>query len=568
MLTPEEIQKIADTMFPLLDELNGWILRDMIRRLMARLARGEGPLLTATDEWQAQVYQEAGGHLEAVQREIQRFLQASDEEVARIFEDAAIRSLEADNRVYVRAGGRERVLSPSVMRVLTDTYQRTNGTIHNFTRSTATASQRKLIRLLDKAHMMVMTGAQSYTAAVSDAAKEISGAQAQVIYPTGHIDTIETAVLRAVRTGTAQATGNMTLVDIEERDWDLIRVSAHIGARYGDGGENPGNHFWWQGKLYSRSGQDKRYPPFVESTGYGTGEGLCGWNCRHSFGPGDPNHNPYKDFDAEENKRVYDLSQRQREMERNIRHTKTKLIVLREGIEAAQNDGVKAELEREYARTAKLLEARNKAYNDFCSENGLKRLSDRLEVAKWTRADAKKSIMAAKQENIPKNGLANEREHGIMRMGDGIMQTGGREMETGGKHYAPPTARDFQAAEEYRKISRVNDTEIIAKNSGFSVKDVVTIKRHIFFEKHKTYDGYELLQPDYDMAVAWNRLKDGKPEERDILLLHHELLESQIEKERNCTLAEAHAAAQEVYNWSAEMDRIFGEDGGEPDGLL
>ena len=56
MLTPEEIQKIADTMFPLLDELNGWILRDMIRRLMARLARGEEPLLTATDEWQAQVY--------------------------------------------------------------------------------------------------------------------------------------------------------------------------------------------------------------------------------------------------------------------------------------------------------------------------------------------------------------------------------------------------------------------------------------------------------------------------------------------------------------------------------
>ena len=150
------------------------------------------------------------------------------------------------------------------------------------------------------------------------------------------------------------------------------------------------------------------------------------------------------------------------------------------------------------------------------------------------------------------------------------MQTGGR--ETGGKHYEPPsegaTARDIKAAEEYRKISRVNDTEIIAKNSGFSVEDIVTIKRHIFFEKHKTYDGYAMLQPDYDMAVAWNRLKAGKPEERDLLLLHHELLESQIEKERHCTLSEAHAVAQSVYNWSAEMDKIFGENGGEPDGLL
>ena len=26
------------------------------------------------------------------------------------------------------------------------------------------------------------------------------------------------------------------------------------------------------------------YPDFVTSTGYGTGAGLCGWNCRHTFG--------------------------------------------------------------------------------------------------------------------------------------------------------------------------------------------------------------------------------------------------------------------------------------------
>ena len=29
----------------------------------------------------------------------------------------------------------------------------------------------------------------------------------------------------------------------------------------------------------------KIYPDFAASTGYGTGAGLCGWNCRHSFGP-------------------------------------------------------------------------------------------------------------------------------------------------------------------------------------------------------------------------------------------------------------------------------------------
>lgn len=26
------------------------------------------------------------------------------------------------------------------------------------------------------------------------------------------------------------------------------------------------------------------YPDFIKTTGYGSGEGLCGYNCRHSFG--------------------------------------------------------------------------------------------------------------------------------------------------------------------------------------------------------------------------------------------------------------------------------------------
>ena len=44
-------------------------------------------------------------------------------------------------------------------------------------------------------------------------------------------------------------------------------------------------HAKWQGKINSRSGNDPKYPDFKKSTGYGTGAGLCGWNCRHTFGP-------------------------------------------------------------------------------------------------------------------------------------------------------------------------------------------------------------------------------------------------------------------------------------------
>lgn len=401
MLTPEEIVEIVETMYPVLDELNAWITADLIKRIMARLGRGEDVILTATDDWQLQVYQAAGGHLEAVQREIAIFTKKAEKEIKVIFEDAGIRAFRADNAFYTAHGLPEKSLAQSenMIQLLTDTYQRTNGELHNFTRTTAKASQQRLVKVLDTAHFKVMSGATSYTQAVKEAVNEIVSEQTKVVYPTGHVDTIETAVLRAVRTGVAQASGNMAVEGMIERDWDLVRVTAHIGARYGDGGENPGNHFWWQGKLYSRTGRTPGYPLFAETTGYGTGEGLCGWNCRHSFGPGDPDHNPFKDFDAEENKRVFDLSQKQRNAEARIRRTKLKILGLREAIDAAENEAVKATLQDEYAKAAAQLQKQNAAYNDFCEKNNLKKLSDRLSVAKWTRSEAAKATAAARKLN-------------------------------------------------------------------------------------------------------------------------------------------------------------------------
>lgn len=398
MLTPQQILEIVDTLYPRIDELNHWITADLIKRIMARLARGDF-YLTGTDDWQLQVYQAAGGHLETVQRDIARWTKTTDAEIRRIFEDAGIKALAYDSAFYESRGlaGFDLAKSENMLRLLEDTYQRTLGTVHNFTRTTAKASQQRLIAALDTAHMQVASGATSYTQAVQETVSSIVTGQTEVVYPTGHVDTIETAVLRAVRTGVAQASGNMAVQGMEERDWDVVLVSAHIGARYGDGGQNPSNHFWWQGKFYSRLGRTPDLPPFVESTGYGTGEGLCGWNCRHSFGPGDIWHNPYEKFDADENKRVYDLSQKQRAQESRIRRTKARLVGLREAIDAADDAGVRATLEGQYTQTAKLLEKQNLAYADFCQKNNLKRLSERIQIAQWTRADARKSIAAARE---------------------------------------------------------------------------------------------------------------------------------------------------------------------------
>lgn len=142
--------------------------------------------------------------------------------------------------------------------------------------------------------------------------------------------------------------------------------------------------------------------------------------------------------------------------------------------------------------------------------------------------------------------------------------------QTGGKQYAPfdkNDPRDVAAAKAYKKISRRNDIKTIADNSGFTKKEIKQIKRHIFYNKHKTYNGYKILDPDYDMAVAWNRLYNGEQLDRDILLLNHELLESTLEKRYNLTISEAHARATEKYDWATKLFDDL-EEGMEKDGLL
>ena len=144
------------------------------------------------------------------------------------------------------------------------------------------------------------------------------------------------------------------------------------------------------------------------------------------------------------------------------------------------------------------------------------------------------------------------------------------EKQTGGKWYKPydmDDIRDAAASKAYRKISRRDDVKTIASNSGFSEQDIKQIKRHIFFNKHQTYDGYKTLYPDYDIAVAWNRLYKGEQLERDILLLQHELLESTLEKNYNLSVAEAHRRAKEKYDWEQKMLEDL-EGGTEENGLL
>lgn len=398
MLSPEYLARIAEGSEEIASQLHTYIIRQIIDRMMIRIGRGDDYLLTSSDRWRIQILQDAGYLLEDITAELSKITKRQEKEIKGAMEEAGVKALEYDHKIYEAAGLSPIPLtqSPQLIRLMERNMTATMGEWENYTRKTAEAAQRLFINECDNAYHLVSSGVVSYTQAVKEAVNNVVSGGVIVHYPSGHKDTIETATARAVRTGVAQATGDISIKRMEEMDWDIILVSAHIGARIGDGGQNPGNHLWWQGQFYSRTGSDRRFPPFSQ-TGYGTGEGLCGWNCRHSFGSGDGVNNPYKDIQTADNYKVEQLEKRQRTLERRIRKTKREVMGMQEAVDKCKAESVKFEMQLDLDRKSYLLQRQNKAYNEFCKENDLRTQQERLQIARWNREQAEKARGAARR---------------------------------------------------------------------------------------------------------------------------------------------------------------------------
>ena len=398
MLTPEYLYRITEGAEDIASQLHKNIIDKIIARMMARIGRGEDYLLTATDKWQIEVLQEAGYLLEDIQKELSDKTKKQVQEIKEAMEEAGVTALQWDDKIYQAAGLSPVPLlqSPALMRIMQRNFNATSGEWRNFTRTTAGEAQRIFINQMDNAYNMVVSGAVSYTEAVRDVLKEVSENGLKVKYPSGYKMSIESATMMILRTGISQTAGDIAIERMKEMDWDIILVSSHLGARVGDGGQNPGNHSWWQGKFYSRSGKDKRFPPFSK-TGYGTITGLCGVNCRHSFGSGDGENNPFEQYDTEENRKVYEKQQKQRALERRVRDTKRKIQNMQTAIDNCKDEKLKFELHQEFDRKSYLLKKQNAAYKQYCEHNNLKPYNERLQVAKWNREQAMKAAGAAKR---------------------------------------------------------------------------------------------------------------------------------------------------------------------------
>lgn len=332
MLNPDFLDRLPDELVEKMNTLAEDITADMARRIAK-----EG-FLTETASWQYEKMRELYGSqvYEYVMERLQSWLGKTQGELRGLFQEAGIQAMKYDDRIYRAAGFTPKALeeSPALAALLEAGLKQTSGTFHNLVGTTALGTQRVFFRVCDRAHLQVISGGMDFQRAVREAVEEAAGLCPMVEYPSGKKDSLDVAVRRCVVTGVNQTCLKIQEAQLEGLGCDLVETTAHGGARP--------SHAVWQGKVCSFSGKDKRYPDFRSFTGYGRGDGLGGWNCRHSFFPFfdgiSESAYPRRELEAMNNATVcykgkeiplYEATQRQREMERNIRRFKRRAVGLK-----------------------------------------------------------------------------------------------------------------------------------------------------------------------------------------------------------------------------------------------
>lgn len=406
-LTPEQLRETPVRLGKLTQDFEDSVLEDISRRI----AKTAG--VTDTAEYQILRMKELGYANDFLENRIAEYTRLSEQEIRQVFFEAAQVSDEFYSEVYQKAGKDFIPLAENeyVRQLISAGIEQTSGELKNFTQSmgfslpspngkvTFKPIAETYQEVLDLAQMQVSTGVFDYNTAVRNAVKSLTASGLRFVdYASGHVNHADVAARRAVLTCVSQMTGKISEHNAAELGTDIVEVTAHAGARP--------DHAEWQGGWYSLSGKSGKYRSLAEATGYGTGAGLKGWNCRHDFYPVlegidkpayteeelkniDPPPIEYKG----ETLTYYECTQKQRKMETAIRRTKREII----GAKGSGDD-------EQFTVKSVLLRRQREEYKAFSQKANLLTQNERSQVYGFDRSISAKSSAAYRKVLTLGNG--------------------------------------------------------------------------------------------------------------------------------------------------------------------
>lgn len=212
MLTPDYLKNVADDAINIYSKLEDSIIKDVVRRL-----KNTDFEMTESARFQIRIAQEAGLLYDDIIEKVAKYSGVSEKIVKKTFENSAIEALKYDDKIYKKQG-----LNPipikqqtTMLNLLKNTLNKTNGSLYNLTLTTANTTQQKFIDACNNAYMQISSGAFDYNSAIRKALKQF-GDGIQVEYDSGYRLNIKSAVKRAVMTGVNQTCLKMQELRAEE----------------------------------------------------------------------------------------------------------------------------------------------------------------------------------------------------------------------------------------------------------------------------------------------------------------------------------------------------------------
>ena len=390
-LTPEQLKNIPENIVKLYRDLEEFIIDDIARRISKA---GE---VTSTAKWQLERAKDLS--MDNIEKEIERVLGLANEELENTFKQSALTSVQAESKIYKEAINKEIKIKGNTLleKVLEAAIKQTKGELKNISQSLGFAQivNGKIVYKdiakfyqdsVDLALMQVNSGVLNSNEAIKQAVKKLADSGLRTIdYENGWSNRVDVAVRRAVVTGGNQMCHKMTELTMDELGAEYVETTAHAGARP--------DHQEWQGQVFCYKGKSDKYPDFVEKTRYGYGDGLGGYNCRHSFYPFFPgiskraySEEHLNNIDPEpfeydgKTYTYYEALQRQRKLETSIRQKKSELITYNA-----------AGLKDDFNNSSILLNRLKSEYKSFSNAGDLTVRNDLMQVYKYGQSIAQKA---------------------------------------------------------------------------------------------------------------------------------------------------------------------------------
>ena len=390
-MTPEELEKLPKPIERTMTTLELSIMNEIVQRIKASAQ------ITPVTDWMLNRLTAIGVSKSKIKRMIEEAIKQAGLQVDDIYKQAARSDYIRNREIYEAAGVDYQPYEDNqwLQQVVDAARRQTKDSLRpleNITQTTGfnvpmgggkkvfTPLSEYLERSLDKAMLGITTGTRTYSQAIGEVIDEMTASGIRTVdYASGKSDRIEVAARRAVMTGVAQMTKQVSDKNAEELGTDQWEVDWHMGAR--NTGTGYLNHQSWQGKVYSS--EEMR-------TVCGEGEmlGFADINCYHikfPFLPGISKRKYTDEWLAEQNRKenekktfrgrdydTYGALQYQRRLERTIRKQKQDVKLLEKA--GADKDDITAAKCR--------LRLTNKAYVDFSKAMDLRQQRERLRIPK------------------------------------------------------------------------------------------------------------------------------------------------------------------------------------------